>query len=518
MNTHPRWWAAPLAFAAVWLLLVVGGRANFFRDPGTFWHTAVGDKIVRDGFFDRDPYTWTFAGDEWIPHQWLGEVTMSAVYRVGGLDGLLVGACAVLAGVYATVGVRLAGTGGNPVLAVLVLGLVLAASATHFHVRPHLVTIAGVALTAAVLADVDAGRAGVRRLFALVPAYLVWVNAHGGVLGGLGMLALTLIGWAIDGVVRGRGPVTTWRAGLVAAAAAGLCAGVVVVTPYGPRVAGAWLKIMDMPSLPDIIREHARTDPRDPTNWPTFALGVGYVALLAGVPVRRWRVVWLLPLFWLVQALLRVRHAPLFAVTAGLVAADVWPHTRWAAGLLRRRPDLYTPAAGAGLGWTVRGALLAAVPVLFAWGLQAGGVHAPVLGRGWAVLAPDLWPVDLDRTLHDYAPAPGSPDRTFNDYTHGGYLILYHPEYKVFVDDRCELFGDAWLVRFVRAGETDPAAAAALDAWQSQYGRFDHALTRPGTPFDVYFAARPVDWHPLALTPGANFYRRSALATPPAGR
>ena len=118
-----------LAFLGIWVLLLAGGRSNFFRDPGTFWHTRVGERILTDGFFDTDPYTFTFAGKKWIPHQWLGEVTMAAVHKVGGLDALLVVACGILAGLFAWLTVRLLRTGLHPVAVAVFVGLALAASA-----------------------------------------------------------------------------------------------------------------------------------------------------------------------------------------------------------------------------------------------------------------------------------------------------------------------------------------------------------------------------------------------------
>ena len=53
---------------------------------------------------DRDPFTFTRAGDPWVPYQWLGEVAMSAVHRVGGLDSLLVCATAILAALFSWLG------------------------------------------------------------------------------------------------------------------------------------------------------------------------------------------------------------------------------------------------------------------------------------------------------------------------------------------------------------------------------------------------------------------------------
>ena len=51
----------PAAFAILFFVLLAGGRSNFLRDPGTFWHITTGERILTDGFIRTDPYTFTFA-------------------------------------------------------------------------------------------------------------------------------------------------------------------------------------------------------------------------------------------------------------------------------------------------------------------------------------------------------------------------------------------------------------------------------------------------------------------------
>ena len=186
-----------IAFLALWLVLLAGGRSNFLRDPGTFWHVTTGERILSDGFLRTDPYTFTFGGTWWVPYQWLGEVAMALVHRVGGFDALLLGAVTIVAAVFAWLGVRLFHTGLHPIAVGAVVFFAVAASSAHFHVRPHLFTIAGMAITMAVLVDVESGRFPLRRLWWLVPFFAIWVNVHGGVLGGMATLALAAMGWVV---------------------------------------------------------------------------------------------------------------------------------------------------------------------------------------------------------------------------------------------------------------------------------------------------------------------------------
>ena len=101
-----------LAFLGFWVLLLAGGRSNFFRDPGTFWHTVVGRTILDTGhFFDRDPFSGSHGGEKWIPHQWLGECMMALVHRLDGLDSLLLATVTVLSCLYTWMAHRLMRSG-----------------------------------------------------------------------------------------------------------------------------------------------------------------------------------------------------------------------------------------------------------------------------------------------------------------------------------------------------------------------------------------------------------------------
>ena len=500
-TTPSTWWWPPAIFVGFWVLLIVGGRSNFFRDPGTFWHTVIGEKILHEGFFDRDPFTFTFGGEYFIPNQWLGEVAMALVHRVNGFHSLLVAATAILAWLFTALTLRLIRTGLHPIACLLLSGLTLAAAASHFHVRPHLMSIAGLAFTTIMITDFEAGRIRRQQLWWLVPVYWLWANTHGGVLGGMTTIGLAGAGWSVCRVLGWHSPVRS-RADfgvlLLIAIACGLTA---FVTPYGSGLVQVWLLVMKMPHLSEIIQEHAPTDFRQPTAWPLFILAAVYLFMLSGTKPREWRVSWLLPLFWFVQAYSRVRHAPLFAVVAIIAIADIWPKTRWAKLLAAKRPDFYDPT-GCNVVTSWRSVVVLSV-IVFGVGI------VQFLGASWshwAKLDSERWPLQLRSTLTKYEPKPGQPNHLFNDCIDGGFVIYHAPGYRIFMDDRCELYGDEWLVKFVKAAEAN--TGQAMVEWQKQYGDFNFALTRVGASFDDYFRTDTVTWELIEATPNANFYRR----------
>jgi hypothetical protein len=496
-------WPGPALFVLFWLAMLSGG-SRFLRDPGQFWHTTVGDKILREGFFDTDPYTFSHAGERWIPHQWLGEVTMAMAHRVGGFDALLVGATAIVAALYAWLAAKFIRTGLHPVFAVGVTLLTIAAAATHFHVRPHLFTMVGMAATMHAVVEFENRRVGWRGLLWLIPLYLAWANTHGGMLGGLTTLILAGVGWVICL------PIGTRRTVLLPFAAILIGCGLAAfATPYGTGIFETWLFINNgMAKLPDVIAEHARLDFADPKAWPVFALAAVYLTLLAATLPRRPRVAWLLPLFWLVQAVLRVRHGALFAPVALLAMIDIWPHTLFAKWLALKRPDVYSPPAGPARNVFLPVLLTAVIAVSVSLGCQWLGVNVPLIGKGTAKPDPTLWPTELHDDIKAVEPKPGEPNRIFCEYIYGGYLIYHAPGFKVFVDDRCELFGDDWLIEFVTAdGE---GTADAMRKWQAQYGQFDFALTTTTdreVGYDWYFRTSG-EWEVVKKTDTATLYRR----------
>lgn len=493
-------------FLGIWLALMLFGRSALLRDPGTFWHTVVGEKILNSGQVVReDTFSFTAEGKPWVAQWWLAECGMAAVYRLSRWDGLLLVAATLLAGVYAWVASRFLRAGFHALPTVFVLALVLLASSHQFHVRPLLVTIVLLGVTFSLLVDVEASRGRLRRLWWFVPLVVLWANLHGGVLAGLGTVGLVVAGWCLAWSLGKDSPVRHRRDAIAMAAfilASGLA---VLVNPYGLDLPRAWLNTLTMP-LPNLIHEHGRIELADPFGCTMLLLGVGYLIALAGVFPKCPRATWLLPLVWFVLACHRVRHAPLFAITAAIASAGMLPQTRWANWLKRR--EMLLPAGEnprPAPDW--RSVLLPLALVIGAMLLQAAGVSAPIVGRGWAKLDATRWPVDQNnqciQELKDLNRQSPENTRIFNDLNFGGFLIFHAPRLRVFIDDRCALYGADFLQAYDRARREDPSQ---IDHWQQQYG-FHYALVETDMNFDGYLRDSG-RWTLIRRTPAATLYRR----------
>ena len=483
-------------FFIIWFFLLFAGRSAMLRDPGCFWHLVDGQKMLAAGDVLRnDSFSFTFDGQPWVADQWLAECGMAIVHEKAGWDGLLLLSTAMLAAVYAWIAMRLLRGGLHWLPVGLLSAVVLLIGAPQFHVRPLILTIALLGVTFAWLVDVEAGRKRTGQLWWLVPLFILWTNLHGGVLAGIGTVGLCVSGWCIASVFDKTAACRLRRAiGWIFLSVA--LVATTLMNPYGVDLPRDWLKTLAMP-LPDLIVEHTRLNLTEPTGWVTVVLAVGYLAVLIGVLPKRPRIVWLVPLVWFVLAVLRVRNAPLFAVTAALAVADMLPHSRVGRWLARRE---MLGATKPPAGW--RSAVLPTIVVASALMIQMAGVGVPVIGRGWAQFDRNYWPMELLPQLKEINQTSPEGTPIFNDLSLGGFLIYHAPRLRVFIDDRCSLYGEDFLEAYDHARRENPAE---IDRWQRQYG-FRHAVVESGGKFDNHLA-ESASWTLLARTSTATLYQ-----------
>jgi hypothetical protein len=216
---RPGWTALAVAVAGVGLLVLIGVRYAFRQDA--WLALAAGREVWHHGIPHHDVMTALTAGREWIDQQWLAQLTLYGIFRVGGL--------ALVALTYAALVV-------GSLAAAVVLGGRLGASARAqtwlFAPCALLVFLAPVrtqplayplfiAVTYVLAVD---SRTPSRRVYLTLPLLVVWANVHGSVTLGAALVALR-------GITLLLSPIAGVRArGAVLALAAPLC---LLVTPYG---------------------------------------------------------------------------------------------------------------------------------------------------------------------------------------------------------------------------------------------------------------------------------------------
>jgi hypothetical protein len=182
--------------------------------------------------------------------------------------------------------------------------------------------------------------------------------------------------------------------------------------------------------------------------------------------------------------------------------ADLLPQSRLAPWLGRRRwlrADQQRPGAAAVHVAAV--VLILTAPLFGAaiWLEHIGPL--PLIGAGWARPTPRVWPAELIEPLTAYAEEHRDGTPVFNEPILGGFLIYKFPTLRVFIDGRCELYGEEFLQDFVAAWR-DPSR---VGRWQEEFG-FHAALIEAGSPLRNYFDSSD-QWRLVAESPAAAFYR-----------
>jgi hypothetical protein len=541
------WWRAETGFFfGLWFCFLQLGSIQFLIDPGPYWSTVIGRQILAEGQApSAEVFSCTLHGQPWNSHQWLSQCVFALLDRLGGPDGLVLGAATLLAVLFTWVAHRLmrAGLHWLPTAGFILLAIM--AARYHLLARPHLATIALLGWTVARLADFESGRIQLRGLLWLPPIFVLWTNLHGGALGGLASVALVLFGW-LAGFAAARffghdlnSPLRDRQQALGAMAIFVACLLATLVNPYGWQLPVGWLQLMGSPIIRNHINEHAPLDWLNPFQLPIVLFGLVYLLVLLNLQSwRQLRVSWLLPLVWFVLAIDRVRHCTLFAISAAVLLAETVPHSRAAAALaalpswLFRPPVEATtpdepPAASRRWGHSLQPYLLPAAAILFAGVAQ--GMHWPVpfVGRGLAVRNHPNTPLDLLEPLGKNS-QPGQP--LFNDLAYGGFLI-YYTQLRVFLDDRCELYGDDFLADYFAANaeyrqlknqvekeerQVTPEEIARLTdhfaRWEKRYGvQLDLALVMKDSGFWFYLENSPRQWRKLAETERKEFRHQAVL-------
>ena len=433
-----------------WPLIV--GLAAFVRalaqprallnDPDTYLHVAAGRWMLAHGSLPvHDPFSHTLAGATWVPHEWLAEIILAAVYAMAGWSGLVLltaGAFAASLALLSRFLLRYAEPFSTLIAVTLGAALVLG----HLLVRPHLLALPLLVLwSGGLFAARDSGSAPP---FRLVPVMALWANLHGSFMFGLG-LALFLGAEAMLAPGRRAFEARRWGGfGVLAIAAA-------LVTPNG--IAGFLepFRLMAMPALQAAFSEWLSPNFQEFQPLEIWLLGIIALGFTTGANLPLSRLLLMLALCHM--ALGHVRHAELLGLVGPLVvAASLGPQIAARIGLApmsafgRAAARLATPAAAPAVAliWTI--ALAVSLPLLL-HPIQRG--DDPVTPASALAAAARM----------------GLDGPVFNSESFGGYLIF--SGVPTFIDGRAELYGNAFLDRYLAAERGNEGVLAGL---LDQYG------------------------------------------------
>ncbi len=438
------------------LMLIIGvaslGLTPVRTDHDVFWHLKTGQMIAEGGGLPRtDPFTWGSEAEVWHNHEWLAQIAMFAIHRLGaatmraadvahadaqaGMRLLVLAKTLMLLGVFGLVAHTAARAGACPILACLVALLAAMASRWTMHCRPPVITLLFLAALMLVLTrGWQRRRPRVAALGALL-LFALWSNLHGGWLAGLVVLGCFAAG---DATERNREGLRAHALIFVAALLGTL------LNPSGWHLYALTWRVMSASELVARIPEMA--PPPFPEHWPFYLLLVTAAAALI-VAVRRRETVRpgeaLAVLFFAWQATSHLRHAPLFAIVAAVPVARVlqayvdWWAKRLPGRLLAATMLVKTLALTLfllfGLG---RGVVL--IGHRLVWEPCAPRSARWIAGVGYE-------PDHYQDTACDVVVLADLPGRLWSNLNIGGFLIwrLSPEHHRVYTDSRFDLHGDA---------------------------------------------------------------------------
>jgi len=472
-----RIWLVPLLVGLGAYAVAVSAAVNLLNDGDTLSHIAIGRWIIEHRALPfHDSFSYTFHGGTWVPHEWLAEIVFAALYNWLGWGGVIAATALATATAFALLTRALQSSLG-PRRAAIGAALAFLLTESHLLARPHVLALPLLVIwMSAVIRARDEGR--VPSLL-LLPVMTLWCNLHGGFVVGLAFAGLLAAEAVVEAPTAGRLlALRGWGVFLALSALAAL------ISPNGIDLFTLPLNMLQMGFATSSISEWRSVDF---AHFDTIAVWIG-LAILGGFSLGL-RLPWprtLMVLLLLYLAVIHVRNKELLGIIAPLLVA---------APLAKQLgPASPSPARGARQGRVAFLATAAALAAVMALGFFA--TAAALDGRGIAPRGA-VAPVAAVEAAREARLA----GHVLNSVRFGGYLMFVG--IPTFVDGRADLFGDAFLQRYV-------AASSAVGGWLPELlDRYTVAWTllEPQSPAAGLLDHLP-GWERVYADPYAVIHRR----------
>ena len=395
-------WTLIVGFVAC--AIALGFASRLIRDGDTHLHIAAGRWMIEHRTVPSvDPFSYTFLGKPWVPHEWLSEVIYAIAYGALGWGGVLAVTGLALFATFALLA-RALSRWLAPALPALMATLALIMFEAHILARPHMLAAPVMVwwMSSLILArDQSRGPPLV-----LLPVMTIWSNLHGSFLAGIGfslMLGCEAVwesrsGGAVPRIAR------QWGLFTVAAALFAL------VSPNGIEVYLLPLKLMTMKFAMAWLNEWRGVDFGEFQPLEVWIMVALFGATMLGLKLPPSRIVMILLL--LHMSLSHERNMDLLALLSPLlIAKPLAAHLRALGGTAGSR------AMDGGLSPMPRRAVAATALAITA-GFFAVVVIFDVTGfRPVGKVAPEA--------ALDAVRRAGITGHVMNAYVLGGFLIFF---------------------------------------------------------------------------------------------
>jgi hypothetical protein len=182
---------ADMLFISILMYLLFIGYQGLLADGDTGYHIRAGEIIIDSFTIPRhDMFSYHTPQIPWTAHEWLSEVLMASLHRLFGLSGVLIFFALLISFIYYLLFRIIRTYGGNIVISILIVLLVMASSNIHWLARPHIFSLLLMLIWYYLLDEFQYNNR--QMLFVLPPLMLLWVNLHGGYIIGLMLTGIYL--------------------------------------------------------------------------------------------------------------------------------------------------------------------------------------------------------------------------------------------------------------------------------------------------------------------------------------
>jgi hypothetical protein len=451
---------ADLIFCVILFSLFFSSTPKLLGDGDTGYHIRAGQYIIRTLSIPKlDIFSFRTPTLPWTAHEWLSEVIMAAVHDLSGLTGIVAFFALLLAGSTALLFRILRSYGTDLLLATAITMLAFTASQIHWLARPHVFSLLLMITWHYLLESWQRG--GPNRLYLLPALMLLWVNLHGGFVGGFILLGAYLVGnlaslLALPTAARA----ACWKKLRVLGLTVGACLIACLCNPNGYQILLFPFQLVSDRFVMDHVTEFLSPNFHEFLPFKYMLLLLIAIFAVSKRAVEPTELV--LILIFTNMALYAGRYIPLFALIVAPILTRPSDQPRSPGGRVaefcRKRSDNMArmDAGATSYLWPAAAVLVVALAA------GSGRVHHSFDAKTKPVAAAEF--MMKERIAGNM----------FNNDEFGDYIVYRcYPDYKVFIDGRLDMYGAKNMKEYLEVASFEQGWEAILDKYHITWIVYD---------------------------------------------